>query len=259
MERLTVKLISDFREDYDHWFDSPYNSQLEFRRMTTEGPSRSEMFELFENNEILTPKHGVVKDMFQGENSYRKSRKTVVVYLDDKSHCGENKIKLSYPEALIRYPNNYCSQYIRGNKQSWRYLQIGERAFLLLYSSDDEWRSNCGDVNIEVLGEVDEYGLVASKYPFALYCGMLNLRAHHVLFAVDFVNDCFGNLFAVDFNVAPGIKHTGIDLAHKDIADLIIDGVNQQYTMQQRIQKVQQLWNEVEKMIAESTIIETRN
>lgn len=177
---ISLKLKSDFRDYYDFWFD---HDGAEFRRMTTDGPSRRGMFAMFDEAELDTPYHGCVEDSLD---------RNVVVYLDETAHRGDGKVLLSIDDARRDYNDYYCSGYIKSNSRSERRLVIGTRAFILEYKSDDEWRSNCGDVGISVKSTTDRDKL---PYDFAF-----------PMYAIDFVNGK-----AIDFNIAPGVGGTGIE------------------------------------------------
>jgi hypothetical protein len=129
--------------------------------------------------------------------------------MDEYAHCGEGKIVIPLHKAMENYPNHLCSLFIAplpGAATSLRCLQIGDRRFLLQYTSRDDWRSNCGDVEITILAQKQEY------HP------KINLP----LFAIDFIANT-GELLAVDFNTAPQIRHTGIEnlLPAKEAAEVI--------------------------------------
>ena len=161
------------------------------------------MFAFLKRVGLEVPIHGIVQEMYARMEEYERetveSTMDLVVYLDEMAHRGEGKIRLGFKEAQDAYPNRFASMYIHPPQdlaQSTRYLAVGDRAFWLWYESVDDWRSNCGDVRIAVLGEEK-----AGRYPipFALY-------------AIDFVPIGKQNArLAVDFNVAPGIRGTGVE------------------------------------------------
>lgn len=136
--------------------------------------------------------------------------KTVVVYLDEAAHRSEGKILVTEKEALEKYPDHLGAEYICvGLGWTWRYLQVGDKRFWLEYRSNDSWRSNYGDVKIEVLSQEKDGFHPRFEYP---------------LFAVDFIPDIPGEGFvACDFNIAPEIRGTGVEniLPAKEAADAI--------------------------------------
>jgi len=202
---MKIKLKSDFIDYYDHWFDR--EGQI-FERMSRSGMSRREMFDFFGKIGLETPPHGTPKQVFNTLSDYEKEMESlaqkstmnlvdVVVYLDEFAHRGEGKILIPLMKAIKEYPDTLCSRYFPTlpiGASSLRYLQIGDKIFWLRYTSND-WRSNCGDVNIEVLAQEKD-----GFHP----------RIDLPLFAVDFIlgPNCF---FAIDFNTAPGVKETGVE------------------------------------------------
>ncbi len=109
-----LKLVSDFRDYYDSWFD--LEGEI-FHRLTTGGMNRLEQLQFMEKNGLKVPKHGKVSSL---------DCEKVVVYIDQTAHCGEGKLLLETKQALELYPDSLATEYI--NKcpgLSWRYLQIG--------------------------------------------------------------------------------------------------------------------------------------
>lgn len=215
-----AKLVSDFRETYDSWFDL---DGTEFRRVTTDGPSRVEMFTILESLGYHVPPHGSVQNTigrwWEQEHCWLTN---LVIYDDLYSHCGNNKRLMS--ESQIKWDGNinrlhnyydlqnkFCSAFIGkfGNPTSFRLLKIGTRIFWLEYQSDDLWRSNCGAVEAKIVDtEIAEDKLM--QWP---------------LLAIDFVIG--KEMYAVDFNVAPGIRGIGLEnyLSNKEIVDLIKENI----------------------------------
>lgn len=209
-----VGLVSDFRDYYDHWFDT-FNVELVFERMSSGGMARREMLEYLQSLGLQVPAFGRVcdvRDRLRQKYDFPDFDRIVdvVVYLDETAHRGEGKIKVLLRDAIDQYPNHLAVEHIpalpSGLGLSWRYLQVGDKVFWLEYASRNDWRSNCGEVDIRVLArERDGY----------------HGRIGHPLFAVDFVP---GNvLCAIDFNIAPGIKGTGVEkiLPARQAADAI--------------------------------------
>lgn len=178
------------------------------------------MFSYLDNIGLSTPLHGSVEHLYPRildrvfphdpsmRSLYAKQVAMVVVYTDPMAHCGEGKQLMPLADALDQYPNHYASEYVPSQKSgcglSLRYLRVGTRFFWLRYSSDD-WRSNCGTVQIDVISELNP--LLISDQVASL----------HPIFAIDFVPG--GKLFAVDFNIAPGLRGTGLEnlIAPKDV------------------------------------------
>jgi hypothetical protein len=194
-----MKLISDFRDYYDHGFD---NNEPTFNRLMVSGPTKQEQFELISQCGYVTIPYGKPKDFNRND--------LLVVYTDETLHAGEGKLIGPQYEALELYPDNLCSIYIASNSISTRYLWIGSRCFELTYENLDkrEWRSNVGDVEIDFIGELFNH-----PHPKRL--------AQFPLVAIDFVGE--STSYAIDLNISPGLKHTGIEdvLKAKEVYDLI--------------------------------------
>lgn len=191
-QNLKLKLISDFREPfYDHWFDL---EGKEFRRVTTDGLDRPEMIDLFRKTGLKTPKFGKYEDFLEMNYS---DNKYVIVYTDIRKHCGEGKNRKLFGKLEGGEKNYYLMEYVDTWDddyfgRSTRYLFIGnEYCFKYEYGSRDDWRSNCGDLEITIPKQID----------------ILKWRdgISYPLFAIDFV-DNKKELLAIDLNCAPGIS-----------------------------------------------------
>ncbi|MBF7084413.1 hypothetical protein IT084_15780 [Desulfallas sp. Bu1-1] len=201
MELPKIKLVSDFWDYYDHWFDGS-DAEIVFERRSTGGMDRLQMLEYLKSLGLRVPAFGRVRDLYDRERQVWQGYvdiTSVVVYLDERAHRGEGKVLLSLRDAMEQYPDHLATEYIpalpSGHGLTWRYLQVGDKIFWLKCTSHSDWRSNCGDVEIKVLSrEKDSY----------------NDKIRHPLYAVDFV-PAGNRLYAVDFNVAPGIKGTGVE------------------------------------------------
>jgi hypothetical protein len=169
--------------------------------MTTDGPTRIQMFDMFSKKKAVynPPIHGIVRDIW-------KEAQKLVVYTDLKAHRGEGKVLLPSDQAVKQYPNAFASAYIEGPPASLRLLQIGWMSFWLRYESDDKWRSNVGDVKITV-EQISGQNEFLEDYP---------------LVAIDYVQGP-DKPHAIDFNIAPGIQWTGIEdhLKGPEVVDLL--------------------------------------
>ena len=87
-----MKLISDFSEIYDNFFT---NYGKPFYRMTNRGLCKRDQLKFLENLGLQVPEHGLVKDLLTTVS-------LVVVYLDEKKHCGEGKIIANYDDTKVR-------------------------------------------------------------------------------------------------------------------------------------------------------------
>lgn len=239
MSDKKLYLTSDFLDFYDHMFESKYFGAEEFRRVTTEGPSRREMFEIFDRVNLSTPEHGIVSDIVPTLRSILwmspeiSPSNMLVVYTDERAHRGEGKILVDFDVAEEKYPNYYCSEFIpprsyESGAESWRFLQIGNRAWKFHYRNridglipavpgilrtatyPKNWQSNVGDPSISFLGEVHPISDIA--YP---------------LFAIDYLLHKIypGATLCIDLNIAPEIRGTTIEdkLDPDQVVELITD------------------------------------
>lgn len=205
---MKLQLKSNFIDYYDHQFDL---TGLVFSRMNNGGMNRGRMFGFMRHNGINVPIYGLVQHLKTASYFSNEDQK-VVVYLNENVHCGEGKELITLKEAVKKYPYHLCTEYLEEENNvfrygiSYRHLQIGNRAFWLRYVSYNDWRSNCGDGDIDFLEEVEP----------------IILSIDHLLFAIDFVKSN-GQYYAIDFNASPGIKGTGVEniLSPKDVVDLI--------------------------------------
>jgi hypothetical protein len=200
-----LKLQSDFNDIYDVWFDC--SADFIYHRMMKDNVTRPMIFKILNGLfAFKTPFHGICKytqHLFAKDND-------VVIYTDEYAHGGNGKILTKYDEALEYFPDYYISEYIKTivASISSRYLCIGDRAWILSYVSDDEWRSNVGDVKITIEKELEPICRDKCKLP---------------MFAIDLVQGLDDVFYAVDFNSAPGLKYTGIEdiVKPRDIVNLI--------------------------------------
>lgn len=215
---MKLSLKSNFRDFYDFAFDKQGEV---FERLDNAGISRREMFTYFNELDLKTPVHGTVRDVVAclQESFDEQGRATqdlflehlvdLVVYLDEYQHAGEGKVKLSAKAALEAYPDHYCSEYIpataSGTGESLRYLQVGIRKWWIRYWSENDWRSNAGEGDWEVLCEEKRGYHPRIKYP---------------MFAIDFVR-AGKHLCAIDFNVAPGLGPLNGIVSPWDIVALV--------------------------------------
>lgn len=240
---MKLYLESDFHNWYDHAFDSRYDSEAEpFRRVSTDGMNRKEMFEFLDYSLWLhIPINGTVQEVF--EQRFGKSAKFfenhIVLYHDITSHSGENKELIRANQALKQYPDTFCSVYIKHKDWeehsfgiSYRYLKIGKNHYWLKYTSYDDWRSNNGNVKIELLDNIERFDNV------------LYIPSYVPFFAIDFIADKYEDFYAIDYNIAPGLKWTGIEqiLSPNDVYKLIVEGV--EYKKQRELEI-----NDIEEMI----------
>ncbi len=200
-----MKLTTDFRDYYDWAFDGTGH---EFVRIAANaGPNKREQFRILENAGFKIPPVGPLDELADMYEWAEGRIRYVVAYTDETAHVGEgkelwsiNKWKsnphMSGNRRHVEKWATFCSAFVEGPRGvSWRRLQVGPHVFWIEYRSDDDWRSNCGAGDIELL----ECQMDAGYHP--------TIRLP--LFAVDFVHGA-KDMYAVDFNVAPGVSGSGV-------------------------------------------------
>lgn len=203
---LKVKLNSDFTDYYDQWFD---RDGYRFGRLSTQGANRENLLKAMMVMGFAVPTFGKLFNI--KEKLLKQKVEKVVVYLDENAHRGEGKVLMPLDEALEVYPTHLSSEYIPpsgSNSNSYRYLQVGSKHCWLKYSSQD-WRSNCGNVDIKILKAGEGYHEKIKK----------------PLFAIDFVQG--DKPYAIDYNSAPCVKGTGIEaeLLPRRVFELIQESI----------------------------------
>jgi hypothetical protein len=212
---MRVKLLSDFYDYYDCMLDLDGEVMTRF---SVNELSRLDMFHKMLGMGLVVPIFG---EIFPYKNEFRlvvpcnygwsgRSVKfnmqrmptdhKMVVYNDVYAHRGMGKELIEYRDAG-RYLYKTASLYIPGwgeYPRSYRYLRVGNlEPITLQYTSySDDWRSNVGDVDIEIIPNTLNIDIENTESP---------------LMAIDFVKDREDNLFAVDYNTSPGLRWTGIE------------------------------------------------
>lgn len=185
-----VYLRSDFSDYYDHHFEARLGAPGEvcFRRFTTDGEDKPGQWRHLARAGFAVPMWGTLLSLREKLDD----RDMVVVHLNPHAHRGEGKQLMTFGSAKVTYQGNTLAQrFVGGGGRSVRWLKVGAMCWELRYSSGD-WRSNVGDVTVEVVGE---------RIPFADY---------PPLAAVDLVK-AGDALYAVDYNIAPGLRGTGME------------------------------------------------
>ena len=204
---MKLKLVSDFHDFYDMWFDRDGDTVLE--RVTTSGLSRGPMLNFLNTHGVETVRFGTCSELLID------GCKKLVVYKDVNSHCGDGKILMDAENAAISFPNYLGSEYNPITiGESIRHLQFGKLWFKIKYKSVDDWRSNCGsDVDIHIIDVGESYHPTIDA----------------PIFAIDFVETPSG-LLAVDYNIAPGCRWTGIEqyVKPKVVVDSIKTAIERQ-------------------------------
>jgi hypothetical protein len=203
---VKLQLRSDFRDFYDHMFD---RSGDVFERFTRTDMHRRDVFELLSRAGYKVPPHGTaakIKSVFHAPDDGW----TVVAYDDPFAHRGEGKRKTG---VNTLDPETYCSLYlgtlseITATNVSYREVWIGRLWIGMCYRSNDEWRSNVGDVEIVTTGMSEDIPRPDAFVNFPLV-------------AVDLVGS-MDDGYAVDLNTAPGLSAVRDMLRAGEVVDHI--------------------------------------
>jgi hypothetical protein len=208
-----MRLKRTFADYYDHLFDYGSEGKAFVRVGGNTGPPKREQFRILEAAGFRTPPHGTVGDVLGTWWEVEKQWvKAVVAYTDEMAHCAEGKRLYLHGELKSnpdmgapggnRYWREYqlyCSafvgnHYCRTEGVSWRRLQVGPQVFWVEYRSTTSWMSNL-EGECAVIGVERNAGF----HP----------HIRRPLFAVDFVIG--REMYAVDLNYAPGIRHSGVE------------------------------------------------
>lgn len=228
---MKLKLMSDFRDYYDHQFDLDGEP---FERISTSGMGRREMLAYLNSIGMTTPEFGTVAEL--APNGY-----PLVVYTDERAHRGEGKAVMLPWDAQEQHPDALAARYYGGlttcplsaywgqtskhggehisnrcRSSTVRYLTVGRRTWALGYYSMTDWRSNCGEGDVEVLDEITDVGMAKR----------IRQLIDRPLWAIDTIFSEHHEL-AVDFNIAPGLRGTGIEdiLTATEIVALLKEAV----------------------------------
>lgn len=216
---IRMALASDFRDYYDFAFYPPERAAVVFTRHALTTVRRRDDFAALVSMGYTTPKHGLVRSL-----AADGPEGAIVVYTNERAHRGDGKELCSPRLARAHYADLYGSRFVGEYPpvvppKSYRELWVGDRRFMLVYASDDVWRSNVGsDVAVQYLEELrpPEPSAATQRHP------------DQALYAVDLVRHN-GVSYAVDFNTAPGLAGSGIEAvlppqqAHDALARFIYD------------------------------------
>lgn len=198
-----MKLYTDFRDWYDHMFDT---GGQPFIRFSVDVLSKREQFILLEAAGYQVPQHGILENLVKTGVG-----KVFVVYYNPNLHAGKGKVLITtQDDTPTSFYQKYASEWIRSDFHfglgsfSTRILNIGNRQWQIDYASTDKWRSNVGNVSVTVVKEVEN-----------LYKAPISNRP---LWAIDFIN--FYTLpIAVDLNTSPAVPKDLLPASQ--IADLV--------------------------------------
>lgn len=209
---MNIALKSDFRDYYDHWFLNAHfhnDYKLAFTRNMDQGLSRPLMFDFMSKElNLRVPQYGKISQL----QSLIDPNEYVVLHENLRIHVGEGKKLIRFKQ--IASTDDFVVKYIDPSEEntSYRYLRIGKKHFWFKYTSENDWRSNVGDVVIKRIRNS-----MATLVNFDV--------VKHPLYAIDFVKDKNGKMYALDFNESPGLKGTGIEeiLKPKEVYNLICE------------------------------------
>lgn len=196
-----MKLVTDHAQWYDAIFDGD-GPTLERMAFTRGGLAKREQLALFARLGLATPPHGLVRELaaraagpFGAAADVIRRGVEVVVYEDEFVHGGRGKRRVSFAEALERWPDHYATLYVppAGRALNIRHARVGRiGVWIEQVGAAGEWRSNVRDAE-----------------------EILSVRQHpepppipRVLWAIDFLPSPHG-LLAVDFNTAPELATLG--------------------------------------------------
>lgn len=187
---MKLQLKSDFRDFYDHMFDREGET---FERFARTDLHRHDAFELLSRAGYKVPPHGTAASIRQTFHAPGDGW-PVVAYDDPYAHRGEGKRRVG---VATLDPETYCSIFLGtinniNTTVSYRELWIGRLWVGLCYKSDDEWRSNAGNVDVVATGMSEGMPRpdVFRDYP---------------LVAVDLLGSMEDG-YALDLNTAPGLS-----------------------------------------------------
>jgi hypothetical protein len=197
---VALRLVSDFREPYDHHFASSHRTDLPtWRRWSRTPRTRSDDHRLLLAAGLSIPRVGRLDSFPPGA--------VVVAYLDPCAHRGDGKRRETAAALLADgvLPWTYCTAWVGdlAGGVSIRVLGIGRMFWWLAYgtASPGEWRSNVGDVRVTLA-----HGYPTDDPRDAMSAvGRLQRMLGEPLVAVDFVCDEEGKPWAIDLATAPGV------------------------------------------------------
>jgi hypothetical protein len=197
-----VKLVSDFREWYDHMFD---RDGIEFHRPSRH-LGRRESLNIMDAAGLRVPSSGPIERFWSCGD-------TVVVHTDEYAHRGDGKVLLdlfNFPvrSEIDRYSGMTCVKYMVGDGsygRSYRHLWVGDMYFGFTYQSYN-WRSNHGDVSVGL-----DDCVCKPRHVFFDYL--------YPILAFDTVT-VDGKEYYIDMNTSPGIPKD-IGLSATEVVNLI--------------------------------------
>ncbi len=203
-----MRLITDFREPYDHWLPSSVTDPREWDRRSEVERDRRQDHQILRDAGFQIPSCGRL-DWFSREAAADPSAQ-VVAYVGPRMHRGEGKLK-GHPQDMLLAgvrPDTYCSKWVSSDSDvpimSTRLLLVGDLriGYDMIQPDAGEWRSNVGDCYTQQLIGAGEGYFAEFFEDMARIQKMLKAP----LVAVDFVPDGRGYWIAVDLATAPGLQ-----------------------------------------------------
>lgn len=190
-------LKTDYTDCYDAWFELAQPGIPVFHRMAQHSWSieRAEMFRTFEHLGLEVPRWGMAGQF--------DPTTQVVAYTDPLAHCGEGKelgMAGTFPQSML--VSAYEAE-LPGI--SYRYFNIAGNSDWFKHFSTEDWRSNCGDGDLEEMVGFESQRREIDK--------ILKYAFWNPVYAIDFVVGPSKEgliLKAIDFNPAPKLSGTPI-------------------------------------------------
>lgn len=204
-----IRLVSDFRDCYDHHFAGSWTDYPVWRRYAGQSPRhRSEDHRLLQESGLVAPE-GASLGLWPG-------RTLVVAYTRPAAHRGEGK-RMGYADTLLENdvpPATWAVPWIGGDVsrgRSLRLLSVGRSHYWLSYRQRDpnEWRSNVGDVEVAWADiHLERFERTAMDA-----AARLQLLLREPMVAIDFADEGAGSWVAIDLNTAPGVRGSPVETA----------------------------------------------
>lgn len=210
-----VILVTDFHDYYDHWFGrravaSLGNIPTIWRRSDGVGVdlNRIQALRYMQELGLVVPAYAVDSE---GITQLLIDHGAVVVHDDLNAHQGRGKRLITRDDDWSHEDWPLAVRYVSPSRhpdgpraESFRLLGAGDLRFgLYYYSTGGDWRSNVATIREEVVIETFPYSILPKP-----------ARQDFALFAIDYVwCDVQEKFLAIDFNTAPQLKGTPIEMA----------------------------------------------
>lgn len=197
---IKLQLKTDFCEEYDKFFDK--KADRFFERIKTAPFSREDCFYYLNSLGMLTPTCGIIETLVPALFEVHETDSLlVVVYKDVFLHDRRQLLLVDAKRAFNIFKKSFACEYLKGDEEhatTYTYLKIGQRSFGVktVSVSKECWQSNVVyKTTIVCQGAKEDY------HP----------KIDFPLFSIDYIS-CDKKLYAIDFNIAPTLKDTNINL-----------------------------------------------